>query len=711
MATEVYVPTDYPTIQEGIDNVDPGGTVYVEAGLYTPAAAITITKPVTILGPQANVDPRPICSTTRTPGDPSTEAIVDGGGALPNIFIIQADDVTINGFEVRNGNGDLIYSPLPIKFRPIVSYNIVHNSLTDEGIQLRAIRDGLITYNHVYDTAGDAINVCCGSTNNTISYNEVNNIRSDNAALYFYEASDFIIEQNIVHDVRINDGIKLGDSGDDNLTGGVIRNNIVYDVAQDGITLRMSNTLIDGNEIYNTRSDNGAIYIDGRPDSISITNNCVRDNGEPGDLTYGVRIGKDGNLPTNVLVTGNNIFNNIAGELFYNSLNPPALDAEDNWWGDASGPPPGSIAGSVDYIPFLTEPAQVCNPNILCPDDIIVSNDPGQCSAVVSYEVTARSNDCGIVEITCNGNTQTFFPPQQEVTITEEKTFIVGTTDVTCTTTNASGDQGECSFSVTVNDTEPPVITCPADVVVGVGPGEPGTIVNFPNPTVTDNCQGATADCTPSSGDFFPVGTTPVTCTATDASGNKSQCTFSVRVAQINQLSADVLVRITNEVDVTAPITLELPTELPSDQLTFTQNNVPPSYCINANKVYDWIVFCSTERVTIPLPDECIVAILDCQNAGQTITKTCRVLSDESTFDIVGTIQPFPQQPELSIVPIEISVPIILTYRCNNECICTVEAIVTTHDEVIVCYPEDTSFEARVRDGSCRIIREIETMD
>ncbi|WP_345239290.1 HYR domain-containing protein [Pontibacillus salipaludis] len=710
MATEVYVPSDYPTIQDGVNAVDPGGTVYVEAGLYTPLAPITINKPATLLGPQANVDPRPNCSTPRIPGDPSTEAIIDGGGTLANIIIIQADDVTINGFEVRNGVGDLITSQTaPLKLRPIVSYNIVHRGLTDEGIQLRGIEEGLITFNHVYDIEGDGINVCCGSNNNTISYNEVHEIRSTNAALYFYEASNFTIEQNIVYDVPNNEAIKLGDSGDDNLTGGVIRNNIAYNLFGDGISLRTSNTIVDGNEVYNSRSVNGAIYIDGRPDSVSITNNCIRDNGEPGDLTYGVRIGKDANLPTNVIVTGNNIYNNVAGELFYNSINPPALDAEGNWWGSVTGPPPGSIIGNVDFIPFLTEPAQVCNPSILCPDDITVSNDPGECSAFVSFEVTARSNDCGIVDITCNGKRRTFSPPQQEVTITEEGTFPVGVTNITCTTTNASGDQGECSFTVTVNDIEPPLIACPEDIVVGVGPGSPGTNVNFPNPSISDNCPGVVADCIPASGSFFPVGSTVVTCTATDTSGNTSRCTFTIRVAQINQLSAEVFIRLTKEVDITFPTLLEIPNELSNDQDSLIKDPLPHSICIKANKVYDWIVYCTTERVSIPLPDECIVAILDCQDSGQTLTRECRVLSDQSTFSIAGDVQVFSSRPDLSVVPVEISVPIILIYRCNNEIICYIERTITTYDEVIVCYPEGTTLQAKVRDGSCRILYEVES--
>jgi hypothetical protein len=57
------------------------------------------------------------------------------------------------------------------------------------------------------------------------------------------------------------------------------------------------------------------------------------------------------------------------------------------------------------------------------------------------------------------------------------------------------------------------------------------TVVNYPAPTVTDNCPGVGAvTCTPASGTVFPAGTTTVTCTAMDSVGNVGTCTFNVTV-------------------------------------------------------------------------------------------------------------------------------------------------------------------------------------
>jgi hypothetical protein len=49
--------------------------------------------------------------------------------------------------------------------------------------------------------------------------------------------------------------------------------------------------------------------------------------------------------------------------------------------------------------------------------------------------------------------------------------------------------------------------------------------------TATDNCGGPVSIvCTPPSGSFFPVGTTSVTCVASDGCGNSSSCSFNVIV-------------------------------------------------------------------------------------------------------------------------------------------------------------------------------------
>src|SRR5207253_1243487 len=77
-----------------------------------------------------------------------------------------------------------------------------------------------------------------------------------------------------------------------------------------------------------------------------------------------------------------------------------------------------------------------------CPANIVKANDPNQCGAVVTFAPSASAG-CGTVS--CSPASGSFFPK--------------GTTTVTCNSTAGPS----CTFTVTVNDTQPPVITCPAN--------------------------------------------------------------------------------------------------------------------------------------------------------------------------------------------------------------------------------------------------------
>lgn len=89
---------------------------------------------------------------------------------------------------------------------------------------------------------------------------------------------------------------------------------------------------------------------------------------------------------------------------------------------------------------------------------------------------------------------------------------------------------GACPTCVSP-DTTPPAIICPATINVTTK-GNKCVPVTFA-PTAFDECPGTvTVGCTPASGFCFPLGTTVVNCTATDASGNVSNCSFNVTVTK-----------------------------------------------------------------------------------------------------------------------------------------------------------------------------------
>lgn len=85
------------------------------------------------------------------------------------------------------------------------------------------------------------------------------------------------------------------------------------------------------------------------------------------------------------------------------------------------------------------------------------------------------------------------------------------------------------TFTVTVEDTTPPVLTLPAGITTGAT-GPTGAAVTF-SAGATDLVDGAVSvTCTYASGDTFPIGTTTVTCSATDSARNTATGAFKVTV-------------------------------------------------------------------------------------------------------------------------------------------------------------------------------------
>ncbi len=362
----------YTNLQDAITSSVNGDVIQVQPGLYVLAAPVDVVVEVTILGPQANVNPLPSRGSLRVPGDTSTEAVFDGLGLVAPMVRIVSSNVEINGLEFRNGSGDMVVSEVGTPTSDVIlRNNIIHDSSGDEGVQLRAVAGAVVECNHVYATAGDGINLCCGSTDGSIRFNEVHDIQSPDAAIYVYDATGTTIEGNLVYVTTSNDGIKLGSkNGDDAAkSGGTILNNTVQNTAQDGIAVYMSSTTVRCNEVSGSTSENGGIYAAWGISDVAILDNEVHDNsfntGKWGDPA-GIMIGTGVNLTT-VTVTNNRIENNSPNGITNKAAG--ILAATNNWWGDSSGPSGAgsgtgdAVSTNVDYSAWLfTAPSPSCPP-------------------------------------------------------------------------------------------------------------------------------------------------------------------------------------------------------------------------------------------------------------------------------------------------------------------------------------------------------------
>jgi hypothetical protein len=116
--------------------------------------------------------------------------------------------------------------------------------------------------------------------------------------------------------------------------------------------------------------------------------------------------------------------------------------------------------------------------------------------------------------------------------------FSVGDTTVNCSVTDGTTPDTH-QFTVTVSppapppDTTKPVVTVPSNISTTTT-NPLGKAVTF-TATANDNVDGAlTPTCNPSSGSTFPLGTTSVTCTATDQAGNTGSASFTVTVTLLD---------------------------------------------------------------------------------------------------------------------------------------------------------------------------------
>ncbi|MCI0537304.1 MAG: HYR domain-containing protein [Verrucomicrobiales bacterium] len=98
------------------------------------------------------------------------------------------------------------------------------------------------------------------------------------------------------------------------------------------------------------------------------------------------------------------------------------------------------------------------------------------------------------------------------------------------TATDDLGQSISTSQTITVVDTTAPVFSgIPADLSAPASSAA-GATVNYSPATATDSCGATVVSYSQTSGTLFPVGTTTVSLTATDAVGNQATASFKVTV-------------------------------------------------------------------------------------------------------------------------------------------------------------------------------------
>ncbi len=173
-------------------------------------------------------------------------------------------------------------------------------------------------------------------------------------------------------------------------------------------------------------------------------------------------------------------------------------------------------SGNTASCSFSVTVEDFAPPTLTCPQDTVLAAAQDSCGAFPEWVAVVAVDDCdGAVTPTSPFQPGQFFP--------------VGTTVVTYTAADGAGNSASCSFSVTVTETVPPIIlNCPGSIILVLPTTQCDTVVGWVPPVATDNCALDTLTASHEPGQLFSAGTTIVTYTAIDETGNTSTCTFTI---------------------------------------------------------------------------------------------------------------------------------------------------------------------------------------
>ena len=193
------------------------------------------------------------------------------------------------------------------------------------------------------------------------------------------------------------------------------------------------------------------------------------------------------------------------------------------------------ITATLDmFISVLDTAAPTINSSSV-PSDVTVEAT-SSAGAPVVFSTPTATDASGVdltVDVTCDANSGDTFPFESPGPTT---------TTVTCTAEDDSFNTDTASFDITVQDTTAPeLVGLPSDITEEAE-APIGADVFYTLPTATDIADThVVPSCTPEPNTVFAIGTTTVTCTATDDSDNTVTGTFEVLVEDMTPPTFDVV--------------------------------------------------------------------------------------------------------------------------------------------------------------------------
>jgi hypothetical protein len=188
----------------------------------------------------------------------------------------------------------------------------------------------------------------------------------------------------------------------------------------------------------------------------------------------------------------------------------------------------------------LVRRLQIPPTSYTCPADTVEADvNPASCVATVTLLPIDTIDVCHEIDSIWNNS------PYRTSYANASGDYPAGTTTFHWYIQDVSGNMDSCKVIVIVNDTIPPMLSCPVSVADNAGLGNCSKVpATLNDPSFIDACStanltwimtgattgfgnGTVTDST------FNVGVTNVTYTATDAAGNSSSCSFTVTIIDI----------------------------------------------------------------------------------------------------------------------------------------------------------------------------------
>ncbi len=190
-ADTIYVPDNYSTIQQAVNNANNGDIIIVRDGTYT--ENVEVNKRLTIQSENG-----------------SANCIVNAASSFYPVFDITANYVNITGFTVKGAtfragiyidgvsycnikNNNLMNSQSGIYMSSSSSNNIINNTISNNkyGIYMSSSSSNNVSCNWVHNNSDSGFYLSDGSTGNTIEHNNIitnGELQSDGS--YHYQFSN-----------------------------------------------------------------------------------------------------------------------------------------------------------------------------------------------------------------------------------------------------------------------------------------------------------------------------------------------------------------------------------------------------------------------------------------------------------------------------------------------------------------------------------------